>query len=219
MANKSQLGLDNSQAIETAFEVFNRQALSLKFLFDNYKFLDPNVRLDIDHGFHELLVLVQDVTLRYHRQISTISDQVVSLDFNKVFSVNLEALYKSREKIIQSIWEQKLKGSPGKINQLRSWLGEKDSVTRSTVDSRAAAKSHPGEFTCEWIYRDILDFSHGNNDILVVTGPSGSGKTVLSRWIAKRLWRPFGKKTHETLPIFFGMSTSPLFYFRSTKLR
>lgn len=136
--------------------------------------------------------------------MGNLSSEVV-LDFNGVFGGKIEAFYRRKDHIVESMWECRLGDESVNIAVIRKWLGVKDKVVRTVLGNRKSANSRRDEYTCEWFQRPLLDFSRSSDHVLNITGPSGSGKSVLSGWIVERLQRPLGKKTHETLYLTIGM--------------
>jgi hypothetical protein len=205
-ANRPQLGTESLGAIETAFEVFYKAGLSLSFFLQHNEllFFNSHIRTEVGQAFNDLLNLVREVTLYYSIQLSAISTEVV-LDFNSLFGRHIEAFYGRKDHIIEAMWACKIDGDSVNIHAIRTWLSIRDSTTRKVLRDRAAAKGRRDEYTCQWFERHLLDFSHGNGDVLAVTGPSGCGKSMLWGWIVERLQRVLGKKTHATLSLTIGM--------------
>ena len=146
------------------------------------------------------MLLVRDVSIFYQRRISDISSQEARLDLSSIFSRQIEDFYRSKNHVIDTMWEYSLGEDVSiGIRAIRKWLGPRDNTLQTILDDRLAAKAHRDEYTCEWFQRHLLDFSRGGQEIFEITGPTGCGKSVLSGWILERLQRPLGKKTHQTL--------------------
>ena len=156
--------------------------------------------------FNELLILVRDVGLYYRVKISTSTSTEVSVDFNSVFGKNIDAFYRRKDHIIESMWESILGDDSVNLQVIRKWLGIHDSIVQTVLNDRTEENNHRDEYTCEWFQRPLLDFSRGHDDVLAITAASGCGKSFLAGWIIERLQRPLGKKTHSTLSVSIGTS-------------
>lgn len=166
--------------------------------------------MEVGQAFNDLLVLVRDVALHYHIQISTITSSQVNLDFNSLFGKSIDSFYARKDHIIEAMWACTQESESHDVHAIRKWLSVRDPVVRDLLRDRAATRARHDEYTCEWIQRTLLDFSRGNSPILALTGPSGSGKSILASWIVERLQRPLGKKTHDTLFLTVGKLNYPI---------
>lgn len=70
-ANSSQFGPSQAQALETAFTVFYKLALSISFFLRNASLfhVDQYISKELGHAFADLLTVVTDVTVHYRDEI------------------------------------------------------------------------------------------------------------------------------------------------------
>ena len=209
------LGPSNAQALETTFGVFYKLGLSLSFFLRHESLLhiDSHIRMEMGHACNALLILVREVSIYYYSRISSISSSEVTIDFNSVFGRYMEAFYRSKNHITDSMWENTLGDDFSvDIREIRKSLGPRDRVLQAILDDRLAAKGHRDEYTCEWFHRYLVDLSRGKDDVLAVTGPAGSGKSVIADWVVERLQRPLGRKTYQTLSYTIGKQVYLILY-------
>lgn len=166
---------------------------------------NSRTRTQAGEAFKDLLLIVRDITLHYYFQINTQSADQVTVDFNALFGRSIESFSVRKGALIDCMWDSKIQDDTIDIHAIRMWLSIQDATSRQYVRNRAAAKARRDEYTCNWFQRSLLDFTRGNDDVLVVTGSSGTGKSMLSGWVLERLQRPIGKKSYDSLSISIGV--------------
>lgn len=191
--------------------MFYKLGLSLSFFIRHNELLSVNAhtRVEVGDAFKTLLVLLREIAVYYQLKINDIPSNQVSLDFGAAFGRHLEAFYKRKNHIVDSMWEYTLGDNISvDIRTIRKWLVPNDRIVRTIVDDSLAARAHRDEFSCEWFQRPLLDFSRGEEDVMVINGPAGCGKTFLSGWILERLQWPLGRKTYSTISYSVGTDSS-----------
>ncbi|KAL9111836.1 MAG: hypothetical protein Q9187_007863, partial [Circinaria calcarea] len=192
------------RALTSAFAVFYQLGLSLSFLLRNRVLFQVNeyIRRELGNAYADLLTLVSDVVIYYH-----MSTDSVTLDFYALFGKSIDAFYRRKDHIAESMWSYNLRkkncNTEIDMRTIREWLQPRDQALQTLLFDRLSLKSARVEFTCGWAQTPLLDFLRSEDKILAITGPVGSGKTVLSGWIKQRLQRPLGRKSYETLSYTF----------------
>ena len=137
----AQLGPENATALETTFGVFYRLGLSLSTLLRESTLLasDSSIRSEVGQVLNILLILVREVSVVYSLKLSSTAEKT-SFDFNGAFGPLVAAFHKSRNHIIEALWELSLgKEAALEIRNIRKWLGGYDASLQKLLKAEESA--------------------------------------------------------------------------------
>ncbi|RDW91807.1 hypothetical protein BP5796_01201 [Coleophoma crateriformis] len=195
-----ELGPENAQAIEPAFQQLYKIGLSLSFLLRHHELMSGNmhIRTDIGQAFAAVLELVRDICLNYSMRIGAISSSEFTTDFSSIFGSHIRAFNQHKENIIEGMWELQVTNIAD-VKEIRRWLAVHDSTAQTILQEQSNGGIYRDEYTCDWFQSHLLGFVRGSKDMLALCGSPGCGKSYLSSWIIERLQRPLNRISYEVL--------------------
>ncbi|RDW79411.1 hypothetical protein BP6252_04049 [Coleophoma cylindrospora] len=195
-----ELGPENAQAIEIAFQQLYKIGLSLSFLLRHHELMSGNmhIRTDMGQAFTAILELVRDISLNYSMRIGAISSSEVTIDFSSIFGSHIRAFNQHKENIIEGMWKTQIMNIAD-VKEIRRWLAVHDSTAQTILQEQSNGGIYRDEYTCDWFQSHLLGFVRGSKDIFAVCGSPGCGKSYLSSWIIERLQRPLNRVSYEIL--------------------
>ena len=212
-ANATQLGDENSDALDKAFNLFYQCALMVSSLLARSELLSvtSETREQLSMMYTDLLTLIVEVAVRLYKTVHGMMGQSVSLDMYEVFGDTIEAIRLRRGQTRDYIWAYQIE-SEGMdadeslpIEVLNNWLRPQDRVLDMLGADSTTFADQQAEYTCLWFQEHLTNFVKSNNECLLVNAPAGSGKTVLAASIIERLKRPVARKSYDTLYCSLGI--------------
>ncbi|KAL0264075.1 hypothetical protein SLS55_000019 [Diplodia seriata] len=210
-----EMGMARLDMIHTAFALFNDAALMFAHFSEHQEIFGTGgggLQQSLATAYADLVGLVVDVSLHYVNGGSI-------ADFDARFARRADALFASREYIIEVFWKTQLQLRFGKdvteeVEQIRRFLSPADTVVRGLLSKQLKSRERHVEFTCEWFDAMLREFTAGDDNVFLVTGKPGCGKTVLSQWIMERLRRQQDQASYNVACFFvegdFKTEVSPL---------
>ena len=207
-----ELGHENSDALDKAFSLFYKSALTISSLLDRSELLSctNEVQEQLCHMYTDLLTLVVEVAVYFYKTVQSMADGEVSLDLYEVFGETLEATTDRRSHISDLIWNYQIESEIDmpedalSIDVLTKWLSPQDRVLEMLGSDHTTFTDQLAERTGLWFQENLTNFVKGSNECLLLTGPAGSGKTTLSAAIAERLQRPVARQSLQTIYVSIG---------------
>lgn len=209
-----ELGHENSDALDKAFGLFYKSALTISSLLDRSELLSctNEVQEQLCHMYTDLVALVVEVAVYFYKTVQSMADGEVSLDLYEVFGETLESTSKRRSHIANLIWSYQI-GSEADVTEdalsidtLVKWLAPQDRVLEMLGSDHTTFADQLAERTGLWFQENLTNFVKGNNECLLLTGPAGSGKTSLSAAMTERLQRPIARQNLSSIFVSIGKS-------------
>ncbi|KAM0720657.1 hypothetical protein Q7P37_004794 [Cladosporium fusiforme] len=206
-----ELGHENSDALDKAFGLFYKSALTISSLLDRSELLSctHEVQEQLCHMYTDLVTLVVEVAVYFYKTVQSMTDGEVSLDLYEVFGETLEATTSRRSHISNLIWSYQIDSEADtsdalSIDVLSKWLSPQDRVLEMLGSDHTTFTDQLAERTGLWFQENLTNFVKGSNECLLLTGPAGAGKTTLSAAIAERLQRPVARQSLQTIFVSIG---------------
>ncbi|KAI0195422.1 hypothetical protein F4808DRAFT_464244 [Astrocystis sublimbata] len=210
--NNKQLGHENAEPLQAAFDLFYQLGLELSPLLraENALRLAPSIMENVARAFSELLNIVSGIAIGYYSAVHASRNVTTRLDIYATFGVSIDN-YRSRVKTSElEIWDFELRAQgydeSVQIKTLQEWLAPQDQVVAFLASNHISLANRPEEYTCVWFQPHLNQFFKSSDKVLLVEGNSGSGKTTLANWVANRLQRPITGRMVPTLSFFFNTS-------------
>ncbi|KAI8950503.1 hypothetical protein F4801DRAFT_602241 [Xylaria longipes] len=207
-----ELGHENAEALQTAFDLFYQLGLELSPLLraENALRLAPSIMEDVARAFSELLNIVSGIAVGYYTAVHSTRHVTTRLDIYATFGASIHT-YRSRVQHCEhEIWNFELRtqgyDESVQIGTLQEWLAPQDLVLASLASNHISLATRPEEYTCIWFQSHLNQFFKSADKVLLVEGKSGSGKTTLANWVVSRLQRPISGRVIPTLSFFFNTS-------------
>ncbi|KAJ2989351.1 hypothetical protein NUW58_g3511 [Xylaria curta] len=207
-----ELGHENAEALQTAFDLFYQLGLELSPLLraENALRLASSIMEGVARAFSELLNIVSGIAINYYTVVHGSSQITTRLDIYANFGVSIEN-YRSRVQHCEhEIWNFELRtqgyDETIQIETLKQWLAPQDKILAFLASNHISLASRPEEYTCIWLQSHLNQFFKSDDNVLLVEGKAGSGKTTLANWVVNRLQRPIGGRVIPTLSFFYNTS-------------
>ncbi|KAF2866793.1 hypothetical protein BDV95DRAFT_504119 [Massariosphaeria phaeospora] len=202
-----ELGHENSAALDKAFSVFYRFALSFSKVLSRSELLTATseVREQLCLLYTDFLSLVVDVAIRFYKTANGMISGSVSFDIFELFGETIEAFYTRQNAVVDLIWESQIQGEDLEdgealdVKVLSRWLSPQDRVLATLNRDHSFFVDQQVEFTCLWFQKHLTKFLQSDKTFFLVTGQPGAGKTTLAGSIVERLQRPVNRKQVDTL--------------------
>ncbi|KAF2036681.1 hypothetical protein EK21DRAFT_105994 [Setomelanomma holmii] len=202
-----ELSHDNSEALDKAFSVFYKFAMSFSSVLHRSELLSATseVREQLCLLYTDLLSLVVDVAIRFYKTVNGMTSGSVSLDIFELFGDTIEIFRTRQNAVIEIIWDSQIdneefeEGEALDVKVLSRWLAPQDRVLASLNRDHSTFVDQQVEFTCLWFQKHLSRFFQSENNFLLVTGEPGAGKTTIAGAIVERLQRPMNRKQYDTL--------------------
>lgn len=115
------MGPSQGIAIERAFSIFHQFGLVFTFYIRNYGILREiaEARQEMGLALADMLTLIVEVTVHYHKSVRIMSSNSVTVDFNIQFGSLMDSFIRHRDNIISIMWMHQLRNSSeihGEIN-------------------------------------------------------------------------------------------------------
>jgi hypothetical protein len=155
MANFHQLSHNNSEALDKAFSVFYKFAMSFSSVLHRSELLaaTSEIREQLCMLYTDLLSLVVDVAIRFYKTVNGESNSIhrqlelltllgmtsgsVSLDIFELFGDTIESFRTRQNAVIELIWDSQIEneeyeeGEALDVKVLSRWLSPQDRVLAS----------------------------------------------------------------------------------------
>ncbi|KAI0858158.1 hypothetical protein F4860DRAFT_517061 [Xylaria cubensis] len=204
-----ELGHENAEALQTAFDLFYQLGLELSPLLraENALRLAPSIMEDVARAFSELLNIVSGIAIGYYTAVHSSRHTTTRLDIYATFGASIDN-YRSRVQHCEyEIWNFELRtqgyDETVQIGALQEWLAPQDQVLAFLASNHISLATRPEEYTCIWFQSHLNQFFKSADKVLLVEGKPGSGKTTLANWVVNRLQRPIAGRVLPTLSFFF----------------
>jgi hypothetical protein len=202
-----ELGHENSEALDKAFSVFYKFALSFSSALQRSELLagTSEIREQLCLLYTDLLSLVVDVSIRFYKTANGMTSGSVTLDIFDIFGDTIETFRTRRDTVVELIWQHQIEKDEVEedevvdVKVLSRWLAPQDRVLESLNRDHSTYVDQQVEFTCLWFQKHLTRFIQSNKSFLLVTGQAGTGKTTLAGSIVERLQRPVNRKQYDTL--------------------
>ncbi|OAK96279.1 hypothetical protein IQ06DRAFT_229985 [Phaeosphaeriaceae sp. SRC1lsM3a] len=202
-----ELSHNNSEALDKAFSVFYKFAMSFSSVLHRSELLaaTPEIREQLCLLYTDLLSLVVDVAVRFYKTVHGMTAGTVSLDIFELFGETIEAFRTRQNSVIELIWDSQIEneefeeGEALDVKVLSRWLAPQDRVLASLNRDHSTFVGQQVELTCLWFQKYLSKFFQSQHNFFLVTGEPGAGKTTLAGSIVERLQRPMNRKQYETL--------------------
>ncbi|KAI0466964.1 hypothetical protein F4859DRAFT_282468 [Xylaria cf. heliscus] len=207
-----ELGHENAEALQIAFDLFYQLGLELSPLLraENALRLAPSIMENVARAFSELLNIVSSIAISYYGAVHSSRHVTTWLDIYATFGASIDN-YRSRVQHCEhEIWNFELRtqgyDETVQIGILQEWLAPQDQVVAFLASNHISLATRPEEYTCIWFQSHLNQFFKSADRVLLVEGKSGSGKTTLANWVVNRLQRPIAGRVIPTLSFFFNTS-------------
>ncbi|KAF2681791.1 hypothetical protein K458DRAFT_391739 [Lentithecium fluviatile CBS 122367] len=197
------LGHENSAALDKAFSVFYKFALSFSKVLHRSELLaaTPEIHEQLCLLYTEFVSLVVEVAIKFYKTANG-----KSLDIFELFGETIEAFRTRQETVVELIWDSQIQ-SEGLDNEeealdvkvLSRWLAPQDRVLATLSRDHSFLVDLQVEFTCLWFQKHLSRFLQSDETFFLITGQPGAGKTTLAGSIVERLQRPVNRKQADTL--------------------
>ncbi|KAF2727980.1 hypothetical protein EJ04DRAFT_450238 [Polyplosphaeria fusca] len=202
-----ELGHENSDALDSAFSVFYKFALSLSSVLHRSELLaaTSDIREQLCFMYTDLLSLVVDVAIRFYRTVRGTMASWINIDIFELFGDTIDAFRSRQSRTVELIWSYQIESDDLDssevldVKSLSRWLAPHDRVLATLTRDHTTFTEQQAEFTCLWFLKPLTKFVQSSDNYLLITGQPGSGKTVLAASIVERLQRPIAKKSFDTL--------------------
>jgi hypothetical protein len=202
-----ELGSANSEALDHAFAVFYKLALSFSSILHRSELLaaTSDVREQLCLMYTDLLSLVVEVSIAFYRAVKGMTSTSVIIDIYQTFGDTIESFHSRQSKIVELIWNYQIENEGLDTDEsldlktLSRFLAPQDRVLATLTRDHTVLAESQAEFTCMWFQKTLTKFINGNDRFFLITGQTGSGKSVLAGSIAERLQRPVGRKSYDTV--------------------
>ncbi|KAF1911127.1 hypothetical protein BDU57DRAFT_462289 [Ampelomyces quisqualis] len=202
-----ELSYNNSEALDKAFSVFYKFAMSFSSVLHRSELLaaTSEIREQLCMLYTDLLSLVVDVSIRFYKTVHGMTAGSVSLDIFELFGDTIESFRTRQNSVIELIWDSQIEnedfeeGEALDVKVLSRWLSPQDRVLASLNRDHSTFVDQQVEFTCLWFQKHLSKFFQSESNFLLVTGEPGAGKTTLAGSIVERLQRPMNRKQYDTL--------------------
>ncbi|KAH8730903.1 hypothetical protein GQ44DRAFT_672903 [Phaeosphaeriaceae sp. PMI808] len=202
-----ELSHNNSEALDKAFSVFYKFAMSFSSVLHRSELLaaTSEIREQLCMLYSDLISLVVDVSVRFYKTVNGMTSSSVSLDIFELFGETIESFRTRQNAVIELIWDSQIEseefeeGEALDVKVLSRWLSPQDRVLASLNRDHSTFVDQQVEFTCLWFQKHLSRFFQSQNSFLLVTGEAGAGKTTLAGSIVERLQRPLNRKQYDTL--------------------
>ncbi|KAL6702907.1 hypothetical protein ACN47E_000808 [Coniothyrium glycines] len=202
-----ELSHHNSEALDKAFSVFHKFAMSFSAVLHRSELLaaTPEIREQICLLYTDLISLVVDVSIKFYKTVNGMTSGRASLDIFELFGETIEAFRARQNTVVELIWESQIVNEDFEdeealdVKVLSRWLASQDRVVAALNRDHNTFADSQVEYTCLWFQKQLSAFLQTDTPFLLVTGPSGAGKTTLAASIVERLQRPVSRKQYDTL--------------------
>lgn len=212
-----ELGHENSDALDKAFGLFYKTALTISSLLDRSELLSctHEVQEQLCLMYTDLVTLVVEVAVYFYKTVQSMSEGEVSLDLYEVFGETIESTSSRRTHIADLIWSYQIESEADttdalSIDVLSKWLAPQDRVLEMLGSDHTTFTDQLAERTGLWFQENLTNFVKGSNECLLLTAPAGAGKTTLSAAITERLQRPVARQSLQTIFVSIGELYSQL---------
>ncbi|KAH3949571.1 hypothetical protein HBH64_038280 [Parastagonospora nodorum] len=202
-----ELSHDNSEALDKAFSVFYKFAMSFSSVLHRSELLSATseIREQLCMLYTDLLSLVVNVAVKFYKTVHGMTAGSASLDIFELFGDTIESFRTRQNSVIELIWGSQIEnedfeeGEALDVQVLSRWLAPQDRVLASLNRDHSTFVDQQVEFTCLWFQKHLSKFFQSQNNFLLVTGEKGSGKTTIAGSVVERLQRPMNRKQYDTL--------------------
>ncbi|KAL5118848.1 hypothetical protein ACEQ8H_003170 [Pleosporales sp. CAS-2024a] len=202
-----ELSHENSEALDKAFSVFYKFAMSFSSVLHRSELLSATseIREQLCMLYTDLLSLVVDVAVRFYKTVHGMTAGSVSLDIFELFGETIESFRTRQNSVIELIWDSQIENGEFEedealdVKVLSRWLAPQDRVLASLNRDHSTFVDQQVEFTCLWFQKHLSKFFHSESNLFLVTGEPGFGKTTIAGSIVERLQRPMNRKQYDTL--------------------
>jgi hypothetical protein len=164
-----ELGHDNSDALDKAFGLFYKSALTISSLLDRSELLSctHEVQEQLCHMYTDLLTLVVEVAVYFYKTVQSMADGEVSLDLYEVFGETLESTTNRRSHISDLIWSYQIESEIDtpedalSIDVLTKWLSPQDRVLEMLGSDHTTFTDQLAERTGLWFQENLTNFVKG----------------------------------------------------------
>ncbi|KAH7383257.1 hypothetical protein BKA66DRAFT_417658 [Pyrenochaeta sp. MPI-SDFR-AT-0127] len=202
-----ELSHNNSEALDKAFSVFYKFAMSFSSVLQRSELLaaTPEIREQLCVLYTDLVSLVVDVSIRFYKTVNGMTSGRTSLDIFEIFGDTIETFRTRQNTVIELIWDSQIEnedfeeGEALDLKILSRWLAPSDRVLATLNRDHSTYVDGQVEFTCLWFQKHLSKFIQSDKNFFLVTGQPGAGKTTLAGSIVERLQRPVNRKQFDTL--------------------
>lgn len=136
LADLTQLGHHNSEALDKAFSVFYKFALSFSSVLQRSELLaaTPEIREQLAILYTDLVSLVVDVATRFYKTVNGMTSGTTSLDIFELFGDTIETFRTRQNTVIELIWDSQIENEDFEedealdVKVLSRWLASEDRV-------------------------------------------------------------------------------------------
>ena len=202
-----ELSHHNSEALDKAFSVFYKFAMSFQSVLHRSELLNasPEITEQICLLYTDLITLVVDVAIKFYKTVKGMTPGSTTLDIFELFGETIETFRTRQSNVVELIWQSQIEKGHFEeeeaidVQHLSRWLSSQDRVIAAITRDHETYVDNQAEFTCLWFLKHMTRFFQSDNRVFLVTGQSGAGKTTLAGSIVERLQRPMSKKQYDTL--------------------
>ncbi|CAN9103516.1 unnamed protein product [Alternaria alternata] len=202
-----ELSHHNSEALDKAFSVFYKFAMSFQSVLHRSELLNASSEIteQICLLYTDLITLVVDVAIKFYKTVKGMTPGSTTLDIFELFGETIETFRTRQNNVVELIWQSQIEKGHFEdeeaidVQHLSRWLSSQDRVIAAITRDHETYVDNQAEFTCLWFLKHMTRFFQSDNRVFLVTGQSGAGKTTLAGSIVERLQRPMSKKQYDTL--------------------
>ncbi|KAJ4371534.1 hypothetical protein N0V83_004753 [Neocucurbitaria cava] len=202
-----ELSHNNSEALDKAFSVFYKFAMSFASVLQRSELLaaTPEIRENLCLLYTDLISLVVNVGIKFYKTVNGMTSGRASLDIFELFGETIDTFRTRQNTVIELIWDSQIENEDFEeeealdVKVLSRWLAPEDRVLAALNRDHSTFVDNQVEFTCLWFQKHLSKFVQSDHKFLLVTGQPGAGKTTLAGSIVERLQRPVNRRQFDTL--------------------
>ncbi|PLN80694.1 hypothetical protein BDW42DRAFT_185851 [Aspergillus taichungensis] len=204
-----ELGEENASALVVMFSFFCACSVNLVNLLDRAELftVSQEIKDQLVLALADLVTLVVCVATYFHKALSGMTSESVSIDIFSSFPGPIESFRNRCELVAGLMWRHQLfregldEASVSEIRSIKQWLEPEDPVLANITHTSAQSAQDREESSCLWMTPYLNRFLKSDKSTLVFSGKPGSGRTILSSVMVDQLQHPIGGVSYQPISI------------------